>query len=351
MFPGTGLLISEVTGYSSQYLDIECADGRWDWIRTWYNWDFESNLSDYLYSYPFVKANVNRNAGEDELDLYSKRTDPNNYEIKKNHPNYLGEINDFLNKDFNQVFCPWSNPSSTSNSNIAVEILHNLNGIIYVNFYTTNAVSAPPSKPQNLLMSVTTDRHPKLTWDKNLEPDMTQYKVYRSTNASTGYTQIGTAVHNPFLQTITYIDYTIDVPLNGHQAGDIKYYRVTAADNQTLESVKSDYVQVMSDEYSEEKINSGLLNNEFPKEYSLRNNYPNPFNPTTQISYSIKEEGLVTLKVYDVLGREMAAFVNENKPAAVYEVEFNAADLPSGVYIYKLQAGAFTESRKMLLMK
>ena len=80
-------------------------------------------------------------------------------------------------------------------------------------------------------------------------------------------------------------------------------------------------------------------------------NYPNPFNPSTKISYSIKEEGLVTLKVYDILGKEIATLVNENKPAGIYEVEFNASALPSGMYIYKIQSGSFTDVKKMLLTK
>ncbi|KAB2852876.1 MAG: T9SS type A sorting domain-containing protein [Ignavibacterium sp.] len=85
--------------------------------------------------------------------------------------------------------------------------------------------------------------------------------------------------------------------------------------------------------------------------YALDQNYPNPFNPSTKIYYSIKEEGLVTLKVYDVLGNEIATLVNENKPAGNYEVQFNALQLPSGVYIYTLQVNGFTSSKKMLLMK
>lgn len=86
-------------------------------------------------------------------------------------------------------------------------------------------------------------------------------------------------------------------------------------------------------------------------EFRLEQNYPNPFNPSTKISYSIKEEGLVTLKVYDLLGKEIATLVNENKPAGNYDAEFNASQLPSGMYIYKLQSGSFTDVKKMLMTK
>ncbi len=85
--------------------------------------------------------------------------------------------------------------------------------------------------------------------------------------------------------------------------------------------------------------------------FSLEQNYPNPFNPKTTIKYQIPELSFVTLKVYDVLGREIVNLVNEEKPIGNYEVEFNATSLPSGIYFYRLQAGSFVESKKMILIK
>ena len=85
--------------------------------------------------------------------------------------------------------------------------------------------------------------------------------------------------------------------------------------------------------------------------YSLSDNYPNPFNPSTTISYSVPEIEFVTLKVYDVLGSEIVTLVNEEKPVGGYEVDFNASELSSGVYFYKLQAGNFIQTKKMVLMK
>jgi len=96
----------------------------------------------------------------------------------------------------------------------------------------------------------------------------------------------------------------------------------------------------------------------------LYQNYPNPFNPSTKIKFTIPQSpllggdgrgGLVTLKVYDVLGNEVATLVNEEKPAGEYEVEFNPEssirDPASGVYFYKLQAGSFIETKKMIYIK
>ena len=88
-----------------------------------------------------------------------------------------------------------------------------------------------------------------------------------------------------------------------------------------------------------------------PSDYSLNQNYPNPFNPTTTISYSIKSAGDVTLKVYDMLGTEVASLVNEVKEAGNYSIEFNAAELPSGIYVYRLASGNFMETKKLVLLK
>jgi len=87
-------------------------------------------------------------------------------------------------------------------------------------------------------------------------------------------------------------------------------------------------------------------------DFSLKQNFPNPFNPSTSIQYTISSKQFVTLNVYDVLGNEITTLVNENKPAGNYEVEFlNTDKLTSGIYVYELKAGSFTESKKMLLIK
>jgi hypothetical protein len=86
-------------------------------------------------------------------------------------------------------------------------------------------------------------------------------------------------------------------------------------------------------------------------DYSLEQNYPNPFNPSTRINYSIKEKSNVELKIYDLLGSEIAALVNEEKAPGNYDVSFDASSLSSGVYLYTIKAGSFIQTRKMLLMK
>ncbi len=103
----------------------------------------------------------------------------------------------------------------------------------------------------------------------------------------------------------------------------------------------------------------GIDDENIPVEFSLAQNYPNPFNPSTKIKYSIprvianevKQSQLVTLKIYDILGNEIEALVNEEKPAGTYEITWYTASLPSGVYFYRLRAGEYISTKKMILMK
>ena len=90
---------------------------------------------------------------------------------------------------------------------------------------------------------------------------------------------------------------------------------------------------------------------EIPIEYALQQNFPNPFNPTTTIKYSVPELSKVKLTLFNLLGEEIATLVIEEKVAGYYTVAFNAARLPSGIYFYRLQAGDFIQTKKMILMK
>ncbi len=96
-------------------------------------------------------------------------------------------------------------------------------------------------------------------------------------------------------------------------------------------------------------VNDKDVNNNF--DFALQQNYPNPFNPTTVISYSVKEQSLVSLKVFDMLGKEVKVLVNEEKPAGSYKITFDAENIPSGVYLYKLECNAIVLSKKMILIK
>jgi hypothetical protein len=94
-----------------------------------------------------------------------------------------------------------------------------------------------------------------------------------------------------------------------------------------------------------------LTNSDLPTVYSLKQNYPNPFNPSTTIKFDIPKDGFVTIRVYNVLGKEVETLVNEYKRAGSYQVNFNASNIASGIYFYQLQAGSFYSVKKMILLK
>jgi hypothetical protein len=88
-----------------------------------------------------------------------------------------------------------------------------------------------------------------------------------------------------------------------------------------------------------------------PKEFALEQNYPNPFNPTTSINYQLSANSFTTLKIYDAIGREVATLVNEVKEAGYYSAQFDGAKLSSGTYYYRLNAGGFTNVKRLTLIK
>lgn len=98
-------------------------------------------------------------------------------------------------------------------------------------------------------------------------------------------------------------------------------------------------------------LSAGKENRTKTTEFSLGQNFPNPFNPSTVINYSLSEEGFVRLEVFDAIGRKVSSLVNEVKPAGKYSVTFNAADIPGGVYFYRLESGKAASTRKLILLK
>ena len=263
----------------------------------------------------------------------------------------LGDETDAFKIGYNDQITPWSNPSTTKTSgatNISLKITNESNNAIELMYYNTYqaALNLPPSKPQNLKVSASSTNHPVLTWEANIEPDKSYYKIYKYSYYELGWQYIGVAVY-PSYQDVseTYCEpgqYCI-----GHNI----QYKVTCMDTQYKESVPSDPVTAFVQGAPPSKIVVNTPIENLPSEYSLSSNYPNPFNPSTIINYAVKDAGLVSIKVFDILGSEVATLVNEIKEAGNYSLEFNASALPSGVYIYTLQVNGFSSSKKMLLMK
>jgi len=151
--------------------------------------------------------------------------------------------------------------------------------------------------------------------------------------------------NNVVLQVNQITDTTYSEQLqNGEYFWKVKAY--TSSSTYTFSNVFSFVVDFLTDVKSE---------NDRPSEFYLGQNYPNPFNPITKIKFQIPEFGFVSLKVFDVLGNEVATLVNEERPAGIYEVEFNPASSikhpASGIYFYQLKTGKFITTKKMLLLR
>jgi len=266
----------------------------------------------------------------DELHYRAFETTWSSPSILADDPPYVTDIG--LSSSSNDLYLAW-NPTPTN----------------YIKF---RQYDAAPLAPQNLNLEPDANRRPYLTWDENQEPDVISggyYNVWKKKfyDFEWHWDFLAQTTNNYYLDT----DETM-CPGPQHCANEMNiYYRVTAVDKELNESVPSDEVvaKIIYDvPYKTNLMNPNSLN---VKEYSLSQNYPNPFNPITTIAYSIKHDGLVSLKVYDVLGNEVASLVNDNQAAGNYSVQFDASDLPSGIYFYKLISGNFISVKKLILMK
>jgi hypothetical protein len=154
--------------------------------------------------------------------------------------------------------------------------------------------------------------------------------VFHSTNDGTSWTAVNTGLTNTDIRTLSFF------PASGPGAnifavnfnGDI-WKRPVSEIVTSLESPETD----------------------LPVQFNLEQNYPNPFNPSTKIGFGVQGSGFVSLKVYNVLGREVATLVNEKKVAGEYSVNWNASSMSSGVYFYRLQVGSFAETKKLILLR
>ena len=176
-----------------------------------------------------------------------------------------------------------------------------------------------------------------LQWTTVNEVNNYAFYVQRSADAKTFTTLPGSfqAGHGT---TIEHHDYSYT---DATAAGKRYYYRLQQIDRDGTTT------------YSEAKKAEGTtdVKEQEPGEFALQQNYPNPFNPSTKIQFSIVNRQLTIVKVFDVLGRELATLVNEVKEPGTYTVQFNASSLASGVYFYRLSAGPYVECRKMIVMK
>jgi hypothetical protein len=166
----------------------------------------------------------------------------------------------------------------------------------------------------------------------------------RSTNGGTSWTDFRVTEHRFYPR-----------PVNGTQGNMGDNIGITSGNGKLypvwMSNQGSAVFQVWSAIIDYSTIGIQQIGSEIPSTFELKQNYPNPFNPSTKIGFKIPKSWFVSLKIYDITGKEVQALLEQSLNAGEYSVDWNAGNLPSGIYIYSMQAGSFTQSRKMILVK
>ncbi len=197
---------------------------------------------------------------------------------------------------------------------------------------------------------ITWDKHP---YDNSLIKHYAIWRKVRHNGVTGSPVQIGTVNAN---QSATYSFTDYDYLITNGYTDDLIYYDVRAYYESGNAYTDENFGPVFGEQnwlsINENNKHAIIqeIENELPPQYKI-NNYPNPFNPTTTINYQLPENGFVTIRVFDILGKEVVTLVNENKTAGNYKVNFDGSKLTSGVYIYTISANGVVQSKKMLLAK
>ncbi len=154
---------------------------------------------------------------------------------------------------------------------------------------------------------------------------------------------------NNFLQSYSSIDYQVNTEAIGTM--NVKLKLIVEHNGDASYSITNRFYDEDVNLAKKSTKVISLNENLQIKDYALAQNYPNPFNPVTIITYELPKEGMVTLKIFDILGNEVKTLVNEQKEMGSYTVQFDASSLASGTYVYQLRVNDFTSTKKMLLLK
>lgn len=274
---------------------------------------------------------------------------------------------------YNNIASPWSNPTlpgNISNDQLTFELLdRNESGDLIVKIYVNDITQASPSKPQwvrtvrQFLGTPLDAFNPKIYWERSLEPDIKQYKIFRGQILYSGqdaedYSYLGTTSDTFFVDNM--ILYRLSSGSGPCSKIPVKFsYRISSVDSTDKESVRSDRDSVSGyldpcqgyeedDSYVKEDESKGrYLKNE------LFQNYPNPFNPITKIRFSILNYGPAILRIFDITGKQISELLNERTLTGEYEIEFDASKLglSSGIYFYRLESLGFTATKRMIIIK
>lgn len=442
---GSGLYIYHIyNGYSWQDdefdykindKDLECADGLWKWVTTGITKPLITGGTSPLLirSYPIYDNDNPYTTGSDPKDEMSKGIlfSPGSPDNLSANPNIRGVSSIFVNDQdyynsfclygdrwdawntgYNEVFSPYSSPSTKDSLNqntgifIWYKALDTSNNKATLEIYRTGYGGkseaqilelTPPSRPMGLrvlscdsLPTINGYKRIKLRWFHNMEPDMIQlrqgvndeirkYQIYRTTTSGMDFVpgdrmqypendyqlyrtvDIDVSAIPEFIDSalVSVCDYPNGVcPPNCCNLFPVRY-RVQAVDKYETPSVLSDFAKTEAWNVSSPEgcaigpDNFVLENNpeEAPKEFSLSNAFPNPFNPATLISYTVPVNSHVRITVYDINGKEIANLANSIHEPGFYEVSFNAASLSSGTYFCIMKAGEFAVTRKLVVVK
>ena len=227
----------------------------------------------------------------------------------------------------------------------------------WINWLFWNYFSGTPQTTQ--LQSGVTDFHYNL-YEDDVDIDTVQFGIISSSEGLYN-SNIGDKYFHPGNTGNIHFDDTSTVPLSGLDiVGNISSGPYNLSANQSLVFYTAIIGGLNYNDIYQNMITSRNVLNAFltdinekselhsPDSYKLSQNYPNPLNRSTTIKYSIPKSSQVILKIFNTLGEEIETLVNEEKPVGTYELNWNAANLPSGIYFYRLQAGDFVQTRKMI---
>jgi len=317
IYPG-GRTSASVTGLIIQKIDTDK-----DVVFQWRSWDHMSILDatheDFTaYNIDYVHGNSIEVDKDSNIIISSRHLD----EISKINSE-TGEFIWRLGGKHNQF--TFLNDTAKFSHQHSARRLPNDNILLFDNgnFHTPQYSRAAEYKLDSTYNTA------ELVWEYRNTPDIYSTAMGNAQRLPNGNTLIGWGANNTTASEVGYdksLRYTISLP-----SGEWSY-----------RTFKFNTVGIVT--------NTNPSNN-IVNDYKLSQNFPNPFNPVTKINFALPKSGLVTLKVYNLIGQEVAALVNEVKNAGTYSVNFNGANLSSGIYFYKISVNDFSEVKKMMLIK
>jgi len=347
-----GIVISHVKGNYTNNIDIECADGRWDWALC-----EGSSTPTYQGDDRIFKDTENPNSGYDGLDYvwlgsYKYTTDVN-WLCYGESVEIHGDADDTYSLEGNYLFAPYTNPNSDTKTgdftNFSVDILDEENGTYFVYF----DFDTDPQTPQNF-NGTWYDNHPKIYWTANTEPDFKEYQIWKKRDSGSWNLKLTTT-------STYYIDYS-EHKWTKPQTPSTIYYKICAVDNtnQTSEFTSQKIFTVNAPQRGKGK-NSKIAKSidPIPLEYKLHPAFPNPFNLTTTLKLDLPEKTTFSLIIYNIRGSEVWSLNNRQTnsfPAGYHTIVWNGTDnkgsvLPTGLYVIVFKSPEYKMIQKLVVVK